>query len=54
MPSKSDQVCDHLATGMYAADIAKKVGCATGLVYVIKSHTAASERIQAVRADALA
>jgi len=35
--SKSDQVRALLATGMSAADIAKKVGCTTGLVYVIKS-----------------
>jgi hypothetical protein len=35
--SKSDQVRALLATGMSAADIAKKVGCSTPLVYTIKS-----------------
>jgi transposase-like protein len=35
--SKSAQVRTLLAAGMSAADIAKKVGCTTGLVYVIKS-----------------
>src|SRR5262245_29759864 len=35
--SKSDQVRALLATGMSAPDIAKKVGCSTNLVYVIKS-----------------
>jgi hypothetical protein len=35
--SKSGQVRELLATGMSAADIAKKVGCTRGLVYVIKS-----------------
>src|SRR5687767_15511713 len=35
--SKSSQVRALLATGMSAADIAKKVGCSTNLVYVVKS-----------------
>lgn len=35
--SKSDQVRALLATGMIAADIAQKVGCAAPLVYTIKS-----------------
>ena len=35
--SKSDQVRALLATGMSAADIAKKVGCSVPLVYIIKS-----------------
>ena len=35
--SKSAQVRALLATGMSAADIAKKVGCSVNLVYVIKS-----------------
>jgi len=35
--SKSDQVRALLATGMSAADIAKKVGCSMPLVYIIKS-----------------
>ena len=35
--SKSDQVRALLATGMSAADIAKKVGCTVNLVYVIRS-----------------
>jgi hypothetical protein len=35
--SKSGRVRELLATGMSAADIAKKVGCTTGLVYNIKS-----------------
>jgi transposase-like protein len=35
--SKSAQVRALLATGMSAADIAKKVGCSTPLVYTIKS-----------------
>jgi len=35
--SKSDQVRALLATGMSAADIAKKVGCSAPLVYTIKS-----------------
>ncbi|HEX6810631.1 MAG TPA: hypothetical protein VF384_03305 [Planctomycetota bacterium] len=35
--SKSGQVRALLATGMSAAEIAKKVGCTPGLVYVIKS-----------------
>ena len=36
--SKSDQVRALLATGMSAADIAKKVGCSQPLVYIIKSQ----------------
>ena len=36
--SKSDQVRALLATGMDAPSIAMKVGCTTGLVYVVKSH----------------
>ena len=36
--SKSDHVRALLATGMNATDIAKKVGCSTNLVYVVKSH----------------
>lgn len=35
--SKSDQVRALLATGMAPAEIAKKVGCSTPLVYTIKS-----------------
>ena len=35
--SKSDEVRALLATGMSAADIAKKVGCSAPLVYTIKS-----------------
>src|SRR6188474_1238499 len=35
--SKSDQVRALLAKGMSAGDIAKKVGCSTNLVYVVKS-----------------
>lgn len=35
--SKSAQVRALLATGMAAADIAKKVGCSTPLVYTIKA-----------------
>jgi transposase len=35
--SKSHQVRALLAKGMSAGDIAKEVGCTTGLVYVIKS-----------------
>ena len=35
--SKSDRVRALLATGMSAADIAKKVGCSAPLVYIIKS-----------------
>ena len=35
--SKSDQVRALLATGMSAADIAKKVGCSLPLVYITKS-----------------
>jgi transposase-like protein len=35
--SKSDQVRALLATGMSAAEIAKKVGCSAPLVYIIKS-----------------
>jgi hypothetical protein len=38
--SKSGRVRELLATGMSAADIAKKVGCTTGLVYNIKSTMA--------------
>jgi len=37
--SKSGQVRELLKTGMSAADIAKKVGCTTGLVYVVKSSS---------------
>ena len=44
--SKSSQVRELLKTGMTAAEIAKRVGCTTGLVYVIKSKsgTAAKRR----------
>jgi hypothetical protein len=35
--SKSGQVRELLASGMTAAEIAKKVGCTVGLVYVVKS-----------------
>src|SRR5262245_41125818 len=35
--SKSNQVRALLAKGMSAGDIAKKVGCSTNLVYVVKS-----------------
>jgi len=42
--SKSGQVRALLATGMSAADIAKKVGCTTGLVYVIKSKMKSGKR----------
>jgi hypothetical protein len=35
--SKSDKIRELLRTGMSAADIAKKVGCTTGLVYNVKS-----------------
>lgn len=35
--SKSDQIRELLKTGMAPADIAKKVGCSTNLVYVVKS-----------------
>jgi hypothetical protein len=37
--SKSGQVRELLKTGMSAAEIAKKVGCTTGLVYVVKSSS---------------
>lgn len=37
--SKSGQVRALLKTGMSAADIAKKVGCTTGLVYNLKSSS---------------
>jgi len=35
--SKSGQIRELLTTGMSAADIAKKVGCTTALVYNVKS-----------------
>ena len=35
--SKSGRIRALLSTGMTAAEIAKKVGCKTGLVYVVKS-----------------
>ena len=35
--SKSDTIRELLGTGMTAAEIAKKVGCTTGLVYNVKS-----------------
>lgn len=37
--SKSGQVRELLKTGMSAAEIAKKAGCTTGLVYVVKSSS---------------
>lgn len=36
--SKSAQVRTLLAAGMKPTDIAKKVGCSTNLVYVVKSN----------------
>ena len=42
--SKSARVRTLLATGMSAADIAKKVGCTPNLVYVIKAHAKAGKR----------
>jgi len=42
--SKSGQVRALLATGISAAEIAKKVGCTTGLVYVIKSKMGKSSK----------
>ena len=42
--SKSGQVRELLKTGMAAADIAKKVGCTTGLVYNIKSTSGKSAK----------
>lgn len=42
--SKSGQVRELLASGMSAADIAKRVGCTTGLVYVVKSKMGASAK----------
>lgn len=39
--SKSAQVRTLLAAGMKPADIAKKVGCSTNLVYVVKSNAGA-------------
>jgi hypothetical protein len=37
--SKSGQVRELLASGMSAAEIAKKVGCTVGLVYNVKSSS---------------
>ena len=42
--SKSDQVRALLATGMSAADIAKKVGCSVPLVYIIKSSRGKADK----------
>ena len=42
--SKSGQVRALLKTGMSAADIAKKVGCTTGLVYNLKSTGGGGKR----------
>lgn len=42
-PSKSAHVRQLLSTGMSPADIAKKVGCSTNLVYVVKSGAGAKK-----------
>lgn len=42
--SKSAQVRALLATGMGTAAIAKKVGCSTNLVYVVKSHAGSKDK----------
>jgi transposase-like protein len=42
--NKSEQVRQLLATGMSAADIARKVGCTTGLVYNLKSKGGGAAR----------
>lgn len=42
--SKSAQIRALLGTGMSPADIAKKVGCSTNLVYVVKSTDGAPKR----------
>lgn len=42
--SKSAQIRALLGTGMSPADIAKKVGCSTNLVYVVKSTAASAAR----------
>ncbi len=42
--SKSGQVRALLASGMAVADIAKKVGCTTGLVYNVKARMGGAKK----------